>query len=50
MRANVTRARAFGRRVAEAQDEVLRQEDALSEARALWLAPTFAPRRERRAS
>jgi transmembrane sensor len=49
MRANVTRARAFGRRVAEAQDEALREEDALSEARALWLAPTFAPRRARRA-
>jgi transmembrane sensor len=44
MRANVTRARAFGHRVAEAQDEALREQDSLREARALWLSPARAPK------
>jgi transmembrane sensor len=42
MRADMNQARAFGRRVAEAQDDALREHDALREARALWLAPPLA--------
>jgi ferric-dicitrate binding protein FerR (iron transport regulator) len=40
VQANLNRLRAFGRRVADAQDEALRAEESLAEARARWLAPT----------
>ncbi len=45
MRTNVTRARAFGRRVAEAQDRALRDDDALPHARTLFLSASVAPER-----
>jgi FecR protein len=47
MRANMNQARAFGRRVAGAQDAALRDQESLREARALWLAPARPPRRGR---